>query len=393
MLTKCPECELQVSDKAVTCPHCGYPLKSISKKSTRGKSRLRLPNGFGQITELKNRNLRKPFRAMVTVGKNEFGKPIQKLLKPEAYFETYQEAYSALVEYNKNPYDLDDAITVQELYSLWSTEYFKNIKDSSKRTVTCAWSYCKSVYTMRACDVRIRHIKGCMEETDSPNIKSRIKSVFNLMFDYALEREIVEKNYARDFNIDKNIIKESEKNRKGHEKFTEDELKKLWDNVSTPIVNIILLQCYTGFRPQEIGLIKLDSVDLKNWTITSGMKTDAGTDRLVPVCKKIRPIVTKLYNLSRMLGSEYLCCSSDGSLMTYDMYSNRFENIMKDLEMEQHRPHDPRVTFTTMCKDVGMDEYAIKKIIGHAISDITEKIYTDRDPNWVITESKKLESL
>lgn len=26
MPTKCPECELQVSDKALTCPHYGYPL-------------------------------------------------------------------------------------------------------------------------------------------------------------------------------------------------------------------------------------------------------------------------------------------------------------------------------------------------------------------------------
>ena len=29
MLIKCPECKLQVSDKAITCPHCGYPLKRI----------------------------------------------------------------------------------------------------------------------------------------------------------------------------------------------------------------------------------------------------------------------------------------------------------------------------------------------------------------------------
>lgn len=32
MLTKCPECELQVSDKASTCPHCGYPLNVEAKK-------------------------------------------------------------------------------------------------------------------------------------------------------------------------------------------------------------------------------------------------------------------------------------------------------------------------------------------------------------------------
>lgn len=72
MLTPCPECQLPVSDKAMNCPHCGYPLKEAARKRkprNKNNKRRRLPNGFGQISEIKNRNLRKPFRAMVTVGK------------------------------------------------------------------------------------------------------------------------------------------------------------------------------------------------------------------------------------------------------------------------------------------------------------------------------------
>ena len=110
MLIKCPECDLQVSDKATFCPHCGYPLQpDIKQRKPRSKNnkRRRLPNGFGQISEIKNRNLRNPFRAMVTVGKTSTGRPICKPLKPESYFPTYNDAYTALVEYNKNPYDLE----------------------------------------------------------------------------------------------------------------------------------------------------------------------------------------------------------------------------------------------------------------------------------------------
>lgn len=72
MLTKCPECELQVSDKALTCPHCGYPLiktERTERSKSRPKRHKRLPNGFGQISEIKDHNLRRPFRAMVTIGK------------------------------------------------------------------------------------------------------------------------------------------------------------------------------------------------------------------------------------------------------------------------------------------------------------------------------------
>ena len=78
------------------CPHCGMEIEE-RRKYTRRKRR-RLPNGFGQISEIKGRNLVKPFRAMVTIDKDAYGKPIAKLLEPEAYFKTYNEAYEALLE-------------------------------------------------------------------------------------------------------------------------------------------------------------------------------------------------------------------------------------------------------------------------------------------------------
>lgn len=135
MLIQCPECDLQVSDKANTCPHCGYPLKPDAKpkSSRKPNKRRRLPNGFGQISEIKGRNLRNPFRAMVTVGKDKNGKPICKPLKPESYFPTYNDAYTALVEFNKNPYDLEPSITVKELYDKWTPEYFKTLKSDRQR--------------------------------------------------------------------------------------------------------------------------------------------------------------------------------------------------------------------------------------------------------------------
>ena len=178
MLTQCPECELPVSDKANACPHCGYPLKPSEKikRPRKSNKRRRLPNGFGQISEIKNRNLRNPFRAMVTVGKTSNGRPICKPLKPESYFATYNDAYAALVEYNKNPYDLGTAITMQELYDKWLPEYEKTVK--STKAVTSAWPYCSAVYKMRVMDIRARHVKGCMDCEARVHIPGRF-SVYN----------------------------------------------------------------------------------------------------------------------------------------------------------------------------------------------------------------------
>lgn len=406
MLINCQECELQISDKASFCPHCGYPMRPGASPKRRTNKRRRLPNGFGQITELKKTNLRNRFRAMVTVGKTSTGRPIAKLLKPESYFATYNDAYQALVEYNKNPYDLDDAISVMELYERWSEEYFKTLKsESSARTITSAWAYCSSIYDMRATDVRARHIKGCMEEgranikgemrLPSAGVKSRIKSLFNLMFDYALEYEIVDRNYARTFNVSDDIVKETEEAKRGHIPFTEEEIEILWDNIDVKqYVDVILFQCYSGWRPQELGLLRLENINWENGTIMGGMKTEAGTNRVVPIHPKVRHIVKRKYKEAMELGSEYLfnCTDSRGDMkLTYDKYQKRFMKVISELKLnDQHRAHDPRVHFTTMAKKYKLDEYAIKYIVGHSISDITERVYTQREVEWLVEEMKKI---
>lgn len=399
MLIKCPECELQVSDKALTCPHCGFPLKKDAKqpKYKSKKQHKRLPNGFGQISELKGRNLRKPYRAMVTIGKNSVGRPIPKIV---GFYQTYNEAYEALMEFNKHPYDLNTNISTLEVYNKWTAYYFPTLKaKSSSRTVTSAWAYCTSVYDINIRDLRAKHIKFCMDSTDSPNLKSRIKSLFNLMLDYALEYEMVDKNYARTFNVSDDVVKQSKDTANPHIKFTDSEMTTLWENVNINYVDLILIQCYTGFRPQELGLIKISDVDLNKDKpcITGGMKTDAGFDRLVPIHERIYELVKARYEQAKELGSEYIFNCTDSRdpkdlFLTYDKYQKRFAKIMDLLELNpEHRAHDPRKHFVSMAKDAKMDEYAIKRIAGHAIDDITEKIYTEHNPNWLFDEMKKIE--
>lgn len=411
MLMQCPECQLQVSDKATYCPHCGYPMQPDIKqrKPRKSNKRRRLPNGFGQISEIKGRNLRNPFRAMATVGKTPTGRPICKPLKPESYFPTYNDAYAALVEYNKNPYDLEPAITAKELYEKWTEEYFKTLKnDASARAVTSAWAYCSSVYDMRVMDIRARHVKGCMEEgvavvrgkeqRPSASMKNKIKSLFNLMLDYALEYEIVDRNYSRSFNLTEETIKEIQTVKKEHIPFTDEEIALLWEHVDDKrYVDAILIQCYSGWRPQELGLIRLEDVDLENWTFKGGMKTDAGTDRVVPIHSRIQSLVLRKYKEAEALGSEYLfnCTDPDSNRknikFTYNRYQKGFTRIRDELKLNpDHRPHDGRKHFVSMAKKYGVDEYAIKYMVGHKISDITEKVYTAREFDWLREEIEKI---
>ena len=102
------------------------------------------------------------------------------------YLYSNTKAYEALVEYNRNLYDLDNDISVKE-------------KKGEK------------IYA-------------------SPGTNARIKSLFNLMYDYALEYELADRNYARTFDISDDVLDEVEQNKHSHITFTENEIKILWEN-------------------------------------------------------------------------------------------------------------------------------------------------------------------
>ena len=375
---------------------------------------MKLPNGYGSVTKLSG-NRRKPYLARVTLGWNtneQTGKTVQNRV-PIGTFKTKKEALQALAEYGANPYDIqNNNLTLVELYQKWTESYFPTLEsESSSRTITAAWRYCHAIHSMRVKDLRARHIKGIMEDgyiipshgkyaghkvPASPGTKSRIKSMFNLMLDYALEYELVDKNYARTFDLSNDIIKEKETATRGHINFNDQEMETLWNNIdSFRFVDWILIQCYMGWRPQELAKLRIEDVNLSEQYITGGMKTDAGKNRVVPIHPRIKSLVQKNYDQAISLGSIYLFNDPDavkgGMTITYDKYAGRFAKIMTALGMrEDHRPHDPRTTFITMAKKAGVDEYVIKLLVGHKITDITDGTYTKRDIEWLRTEMEKM---
>lgn len=386
MLVKCPECQLQVSDKASFCPHCGYPMST--KISYRPKTTRRLPNGFGQITKIKSKNLRNPYRAMVTVGKTPEGKPICKLLKPEAYFKTYNDAYAALVAFNKNPFDLSENISCNELFERWIKQH--DVHKDRITSLKSAWKYCHELYNTPIREIRVRHIKyvienGTITKKDvlkhpTVNTQNLIKEIFNSMFDYAVEYELVDKNYARDLSVSRIKETDEEARKYVHKAFTKEEFEQI-EKSDEYIARVIYFQCYTGFRPTELLEISLDNVHLDEGYIVEGMKTKNGKDRIVPIHDAIKAEVKNFYDMSKLRGEKYLF----SDLKNYDAYRNALHKLFPN-----HSPHDGRKHFITMAKKYKVDEYAIKRIVGHSIADLTESTYTERDLEWLKEEISKI---
>ena len=57
---------------------------------------------------------------------------------------------------------------------------------------------------------------------------------------------------------------------------------------------------------------------------------------------------------------------------------------------QEHRPHDPRNTFVTRMKKAGVDPLVVKRLVGHKINDVTEKVYTYRDLDWLREDIEKM---
>lgn len=350
----------------------------------------RLPNGFGRITKLKKANLRHPYRAMVTVGKNEEGYPIAKTI---GYYDSWYAAYDALTDYHKNPYELkSQKTTIADLYKQWSRSYFEELtSESAVRTVTCAWEYVSDAFRKQnAAAVTPQMLKDYIlhdatrtgEKGEkipaSDGIRSRIKSMFNLMYDYAVLAQIVTVNPARQFSL-KGIQGKIEKQRKDKVPITAEHEAALWDDLDFKYTRMILINIYTGWRPEELIELRKENIDLKEMTMTGGMKTEAGTNRLIPIHPKIQDLVRYYYDRA---AGEYLFYDLDRSkaeVMTYDKYRGRFKKIMVRHGWDYYSPSCPRHTFSTKAKESKMDDLARKLIMGHEITDVTDKHYTHLD--------------
>lgn len=384
MLINCKECGQQISNKAYTCPHCGYPINPTNSKPRH----KRLPNGFGQISKITGRNLRKPYRAMITIGYTISGRPIQKLLKPVSYFSTYNEAYEALLENNKTPYNRLKESSFFELYKKWYAEKEPTIGKTRRESYNSTIKHLKPLWKLKIGEIKPVNIKECINSIPSNSIQKNAKILLNQVFDYAMENELVEKNYARITKIstDLNHVKNP------HRAVRDDEIRLLLENINETIAQLLLMLCYSGMRPGELLDLEIKNINLNENYMIGGKKTKAGINRTIPIHPFIKDLLTRWCEEAKRKASEYLVINQHNGHMSYRSFLIEFNQFCDRHKIKDLRPHDCRKYFVTQAKKYQLDEYGIKRIVGHEISDITEKIYTERSVKWLYDQISMIPS-
>ena len=366
-LTNCPECSGMISDKAITCPHCGYPLKSIQAPRTkkRASSVKRRRNGSGTIVRLSG-NRSRPFEVRVNCKLDERGYPTYDVL--DRYADKI-EAETALAEYNKNPYDLEiDKLTFSDVYKRFYDKKYSGVKKYSKSSEWCtraAYNHCKPLHDIVFKNITIDQLQSILDNYNlSYATMKHIKILFTQMWKYGEQYDIISKDISKFVAINK-----SNDNQVGIP-FTTADVDTLWKHLDVPYVDTILIFIYSGWRISELINMPAKHINLEKAYFFGGSKTDSGKNRYVPIHSKIMPLVQ-----NRLKDNPFLIMNGDEKIKVYE-YRNIFYRTLNTLKIERHTPHDCSHTFASMLDSAGANEVAMKLMLGHKIkNDITKEVY------------------
>lgn len=346
---------------------------------------MKLPNKYGSIEKLSGKR-RKPYMVRKTVGWDGNGKQIRKIV---GYFETRTKALQELALFNENPYDIDaKAITVDKLHSKWKDEKFPKIAYKTQQVYNMCWNYCQDIKDLPFVEIKLPHLQQIVDGLgDKWSAKKAFKIMWHQMYDFAIKNDMNVKKYSEYIDIGKKTTKLE------RIPFEEEEIDILWENVDRmDFIDTILILIYTGMRIGELLDIKITDVYMEEKYMRGGSKTDAGKNRVIPFHERIVPLIKKWYDKAKEVGSDYLIFNHEYKQMLYwNFYHEKWEKIIEQLEFNsEHKPHDTRHTFATRMDRTNANKLCIKRILGHASKDITDKVYTHKDIDELIEAVNKL---
>nr|DAL74357.1 MAG TPA: Integrase [Caudoviricetes sp.] len=152
------------------------------------------------------------------------------------------------------------------------------------------------------------------------------------------------------------------------------------------MMDIVLVMIYTGMRIGETLAVRSEDVHLaERWIAVHGTKT-AAADRIVPIHRDIIPIIQARLDA----GGELLFERDGGGKIGYYYFTLYFfDDFKKHFGFEQ-TPHACRHTFISLAMASEMNQVLIRKMVGHAASNVTESTYTHAYIADLVREIDKL---
>ena len=183
---------------------------------------MKNPNGTGTISKKSGRS--KPW---VVYGAGVLIDGVYK--RPYlGSFKTKKEAEQRRIEFYVNPDVKKSDMTFKQVYDDFvETARFKRLSNSQKAVYKSAFMHCKLLYSLTFANIRTAQLQECVERLSesgkSFSAVNKLKILFSVLYSYAIENDIVNKNYSQ-FVI---LPKVEQKSKRA---LTDIEVKKIFDS-------------------------------------------------------------------------------------------------------------------------------------------------------------------
>lgn len=325
---------------------------------------MKRANGTGSVRKLSGKR-RKPWAAYTpAVVDPVTGQYVRKLIDT---FKTRIEAEDAANSYSLNPYTLTD-ITLDELYADWSKRHFETISSSTRRTYEFGYKVLSEIGSMKVRDLNPQVLQSVLnkQKGKSKSTINQTRLIISQLCKEAMRLQIHTTDYS-DL-----LISPAAKVQKDKEVFERSEIDLMWDaEYTVPYMEIPLILIYTGMRIGELATCKLEYINLEDRYILHGSKTEAGKNRIIPIPKKIYPIIERLCKKNK----EYLI-EKNGQKVTIDhLRKHMYYKAISEINVKQLNPHACRRTYATMLNAGVNNKQYIQRILGHASFETTDRYY------------------
>lgn len=331
-------------------------------------------NGQGSIYYRKNR---KCWVIQITTGWRPKDNKLIPIKKTYSGFKSKKDASNALNKLLNGEPPVTNNVLLDDVFKKWKEYYSLRVSEKTmKDNYEFAYKHFESLKYRRISTITAVELQECMDKCKAGKRTHQLmKVVAGLIWAYALDMNIVDKDVTDNLYIGKHETKP-------REPLTPDEIKLVKEQIGKEqYASYVYCQCYLGYRPGEFLEIKKDQVHttvIDNETvyyIVEGIKTDAGKNRTVVIPKQILSYIQERLDED----SEYLFprrLRNGFTKMTTKYYREQvFKPLMEKLNITNRVPYSARHSYADKLKHAQGADRDKAALIGHSDYSFTARQY------------------
>lgn len=304
----CIKCKKEIPDDSSFCNWCGKK-QTVEKRKSRRRA-----NSQGSVYKVSG-NRRKPYAAILPCKYDKEGNSKRTVL---GYFETKTEALNALNEAVAANMSDKIRMSLGDVFESWKKIHYRDLSKDAISNYNSAWKYIEVYGSKKIKDLRAPDIQKCLDDAVASGRSratcEKIRSLYSQLCKYAMSQDIISQNYAQ-------FLKLPKADKKEKETFSESDIKILLSNDTDRTAKIVLILIFSGLRIGELFDMKKENAYLDDFPprLIGGKKSEAGTNRIIPIHSAIINYIKYFYNES----GNYLISNKVGNRLNEKNFRER----------------------------------------------------------------------